>query len=170
MVLYVVRHGEAVEANGELVDEWRYLTGKGAKSAEVAGSAIAEHGPKPRLIITSPLVRAVQTAQIMAQYANRKNDLIVSGLLQNGSDLDELAQFVRNQATAKRVMVVGHEPLLGSLVAALLGKHDSVQLAKSACVALKLKADAPDQPADFLWYLVPGRKPVSSFKKAFLKK
>jgi len=170
MVLYVVRHGEAVDANDETVDEWRYLTDKGSKSVAVTGQAIAEHGPKPRLIITSPLVRAVQTGQIAMQYACRKHGLIVSGLLQNGSDPDDLVQFVRSQTAAKRVMVVGHEPLLGTLVSALLGKEEPVQLAKSGCVALKLKADEPDQPADFLWYLVPGKKPVSSFKKAFQKK
>jgi phosphohistidine phosphatase len=68
-------------------------------------------------------------------------------------------------------MLVGHEPQLGSLVAALLGREDAaIPLKKGACVALVLDPDMDDTPADFLWYLAPGRKRVTSFKKAFPQK
>jgi phosphohistidine phosphatase SixA len=65
-------------------------------------------------------------------------------------------------------MLVGHEPQLGSFVAALLGREDgTISLKKGACVALELDTEKDEKAADFLWYLVAGRKCITSFKKAF---
>ena len=167
MILYVLRHAEAVEAAEKLSDEWRYLTEKGIKSVARISQDLPRYGRKPRLIVSSPLVRAVQTAQIAAGQACRKNELIVSGLLQAGGDIAELQEFLRSRSEAKRVMVVGHEPHLGSLVASLLQTDEPIQLKKSGCVALEIDIGATDMPAKFLWYMLPGKKPVKSFKKAF---
>jgi phosphohistidine phosphatase len=127
---------------------------------------MADYCKMPRLIISSPLVRAVQTAQIVAAYAGRKNKLIVDGLLQAGSDLGAIQDLLRTHAKAKRIMVVGHEPHLGLLVAALLQKNDTIQLKKSGCVALEIDTDQPEKPAKFLFYMKPGGKTVTSFKTA----
>jgi phosphohistidine phosphatase len=166
MILYVMRHAEAVVANDDLPDEWRYLTEKGITSVAKVSQDIAKYGRKPRLIISSPLVRAVQTAQISAAYACRKNAMIVSGLLLATADLGELQEYLRTRAGAQQVIVVGHEPHLGSLVASFLQNEDSLQLKKGSCVALELDAEKPEQPAQFLWYMVPGKKPVTSLRKA----
>jgi phosphohistidine phosphatase len=171
MILYVLRHAEAVEASDILQDEWRYLTEKGRLAAKKVSSSIAKYSPKPRLTITSPLTRAVQTAEIAADKACRKNVIVASELLLPGADISELVEHIKGCRDAKRVLVVGHEPQLGSLVAALLGrKDDMIQLKKGACVTLKLDPDTEDKPANFLWYLVPGKRRTSSFKKAFSQK
>lgn len=170
MILYVLRHGEAIEANSDLSDEWRYLTHDGAKAVARVARDLPAYGRKPRLIVTSPLVRAVQTAQIAAGQACRKYNLIVSGLLRSGGDIDGLREFLASHAEAKRVMVVGHEPHLGSLVASLIQEEDAPQLKKGACVALELDIDDKDKPAKFLWCMEPGKKPVTSYRKAFASK
>ena len=170
MILYVMRHAEAVEGSDTLQDEWRYLTEKGRGAAKKTCTSIARTAPKPRLTITSPLTRAVQTAEIMAEKACRKNLVVASELLLPGADIDELVAHLKLKGCrdAKRVMLVGHEPQLGSLVTALLGRECGlVSLKKGACVALKLSPGADDKPAGFLWYLVPGKKRTTSFKKAF---
>lgn len=168
MILYVVRHAEAVERSDSLQDEWRHLTEKGRVAAKEMSSSIARSGPKPRLTITSPLTRAVQTAEIMAAKACRKNVVVASRLLLPGADIGELAAHLKSCTDARRVMLVGHEPQLGSLVATLLGRTDeAISLKKGACVSLKLAVDSDDKPAAFLWYLVPGKKRTTSFKKAF---
>jgi phosphohistidine phosphatase len=168
MILYIMRHAEAVEGSDILQDEWRYLTENGRSLAEKMSSAIAKYGPKPRLTITSPLTRAVQTAEIAAEKACRKNVVVASGLLLPGADTSELVTYLKSGKVAKRVLLVGHEPQLGSLVATLLGREDkTVSLKKGACVALELDIDKADKPAGFLWYMVPGKKSISSFKKAF---
>lgn len=170
MILYIMRHAEAVEGSEALPEEWRYLTEKGRSAAEQMSSAIAVSGPKPRLILSSPLLRAVQTAEIQAAKACRKKVVIASGLLSPGADMDELIAYLKKQNNAKRVMVVGHEPQLGTLVTELLGRADGgIALKKGACVALKLSPGRKPERS-FLWYMTPGEKRISSFKKAFPQK
>ena len=171
MILYVMRHAEAVEGSDTLQDEWRYLTEKGRSEAGKTCSMIAKIGPKPRLTMTSPLTRAVQTAEIAAGKACRKNVVVASELLLPGADINKLILHIKECKDAKRVMVVGHEPQLGLLVAALLGREDMViSPKKGACVALKLNPETDDRPAGFLWYLTPAKKRTSSLVKAFPQK
>ena len=171
MILYIMRHAEAVEASDTLQDEWRYLTEKGRAAAEKVSSKIAGYGPKTRLTITSPLTRAVQTAEIAAAKACRKNVVVSSELLLPGADISELVTHLKGCNDARRVMLVGHEPQLGLLVAALLGReNDTIALKKGACVTLKLDPGTDNKPASFLWYLVPGKNRITSFKKAFPQK
>lgn len=168
MIVYVMRHAEAVEAGGALQDEWRYLTEKGRQAAELVSAALVKHGPKPRLTITSPLTRAVQTAEIAAAKACRRNLVMASSLLLPGGDIDELVRYLKGCADAKRILLVGHEPQLGNVVARLLGRPGrAMVLKKGACVALKYDAGKGETPAEFLWYQLPGKKPVTSLKKAF---
>jgi phosphohistidine phosphatase len=168
MILYVVRHAEAAEESDVLQDEWRYLTGNGRSAAGKMSSAITKIGPKTRLTITSPLTRAVQTAEIMTQKACRKNVVISSGLLLPGGDISELVTYLKGCGDCKRVMVVGHQPQLGTLIATLLGRDEAkIELKNGACVALELDPDNDEKPAVFLWHLAPGKKRNTSFKKAF---
>jgi len=168
MILYVMRHAEAVEGSDTLQDEWRYLTEKGRATAEKMSTAIVRIGPKSRMTITSPLTRAAQTAEIAARRACRRNIVMASELLLPGGNIEELIAHLNGCENSKRVMVVGHEPQLGSLVATLLGRTDNaISLKKGACVALELDPKKGDKPADFLWYLAPGRKKITSFKRAF---
>jgi phosphohistidine phosphatase len=170
MILYVMRHAEAVEGSESLQDEWRYLTEKGRSMAEKMSSGISKFGPKTRLTVTSPLTRAVQTAEIAAEKACRKNVVVASKLLLPGADVSELVEYIKGCGDAKRVMLVGHEPQLGSLVAVLLGRESEIILKKGACVVLDVDPAKEDKPAAFLWYLVPGKKRITSFKKAFPQK
>ncbi len=168
MIVYVVRHAEAVEESDTLQDKWRFLTENGRSVAKKMSVLISKYGPKTRLTITSPLTRAAQTAEITAENACRRNVVVASELLLPGADIGPLIAHLKECKDAKRAMLVGHEPQLGILVAALLGREgDTISLKKGACVALKLDPDSADKPAGFLWYLAPGKKRVTSFKKAF---
>lgn len=165
MVLYIVRHAEAEVGSQHRPDEWRHLTEKGRKTAAITAKTIGELGAKPRRIITSPLVRSVQTAEIAVAFACRKHSVESSALLLPGNSVDELAEYLKSCDDSGRCMLVGHEPQLGMLVTALLGREEKIELKKGACVALKLGKHG--KPAEFLWYLVPGKKPLTSIKKAF---
>jgi phosphohistidine phosphatase len=168
MKLYIMRHAEAVEGSDILRDEWRYLTEKGRAAARAISSAIVKYGPKPRLTVTSPLTRAVQTAEIVGGKACRRNVIVASELLLPGARIEDLVAFLRKHREAKRVILVGHEPQLGTIVATLLGcQGAAITLKKAACVALDFDPDKDGKPAAFLWYLAPGRKRTTSFKKAF---
>ncbi len=170
MILYIIRHAAAVEGSDTLQDEWRYLTEKGRLTAEKMSSSIAKIGPKPRLTISSPLTRSIQTAEIMAANACRKNVVVTSSLLLPGADVGQLIAHIKTCGDAKRVMLVGHEPQLGLLVARLSGREDkAITLKKGACVAFEFNPGKDYKPAVFNWYLEPGKKQkrIMSINKAF---
>ena len=168
MKLYVIRHAEAVEASKTLKDEWRYLTESGRTAAKSVSAAIVKYGSKPRLTLTSPLTRAVQTAEFIAAKACRRNVVQASSLLLPSGKVEDLIVYLQGCQESKRVVVVGHEPQMGALVAKLLGLEAPVELKKAGCVALVLEPGK--DIAEFLWYQVPGKKCVSSLKKAFTTK
>src|SRR2546430_11661674 len=66
MQLYVVRHGIVVESGEGIPDEWRPLTDKGRRRFQKMARTFAKLGRRLDLILTSPLVRAMQTAEILA--------------------------------------------------------------------------------------------------------
>lgn len=168
MIVYVMRHAEAVEASDTLADEWRYLTEKGRQAAHKASSKLASLSPKPRLTLTSPLTRAVQTAEIAALHACRKNSVVATPLLLPDAEVAELAEKVKECATHKRLLLVGHEPLLGQLIATLLEREElAITLKKGAYVALELDPGKTGKPAHFLYYATPGKGRITSLKKAF---
>jgi phosphohistidine phosphatase len=170
MILYILRHAEAVSPKEGILDDWRYLTENGRADAEKMASQIIKYGPKTRLTITSPLTRAVQTAEIVSRKACRKNTIIASELLLPGVGVEGIADHLNSCRQAKRIMLVGHEPQLGLLTAKLLGlSAETVSLKPGSCVALELAADKEEKKAQFLWYLVPGKKRIMTLKKAFSK-
>lgn len=166
MILYMMRHAEAVEAREDLKDEWRYLTGKGRTRAAETAAAVVRLGPKPRLTLTSPLTRAVQTAEIAARTACRRNRVVATELLLPGGDIAALISCIYENSKAGRVMLVGHEPQLGALAAALLSRNEGeISLQKGACLALELDRGNKGDHVEFLWYQAPGKKTVTSLRK-----
>ena len=106
MVLYVVRHGEAEDGSERVADEWRHLSVKGRKNSAIIAKAIADLGSKPRQIITSPLSRAVQTAEIAVAYACRKHNVETTALLLPGGEVAELVKYIKNCDDDGRVMLM----------------------------------------------------------------
>jgi phosphohistidine phosphatase len=144
------------------------LTEKGKINADDLGKRLARHRLGSCQIISSPLVRAVQTAQIVAVRCGRKCRLETSGLLLSDADEWELIKHLHDHSDLKNVMLVGHEPHLGLLVAALLKSGEAIQLKKGSCVVLEIEPGQPDKSARFHSYIVAGKKPVKSKKKAFI--
>ena len=171
MKIYILRHAEAVDASGassSVPDEWRYLTEKGCRSAENAGKRLAKQGKSARLIVSSPLVRAVQTAQIVAGRIGKKCRVEINGLLLPGADVSGVVDYLHGLAETECVVLVGHEPQLGELTMALLKHEAAIQLKKTGCVELNLNSAKLDKPARFVSYMIPGRKRITSLKKAIM--
>ncbi len=171
MILYIMRHAEAVERSDSSMDEWRYLTEKGRKVAEKIASSLQKTASRSGVIISSPMVRAVQTAEIMARKACRKSSVITSGLLLPGAEIEQLVACLKDYSRAGNVMLVGHEPHLGSLVTSLLRLDEtSIALKKGGCAVIEFDPEKTNRPAHFLCYLPPGKKRITSLKKAFPQK
>lgn len=108
------------------------------------------------LIVTSPLVRAVQTAELLAAGLDYDGELAVSRELAPGFDREGLARLLAGRPGASHVAIVGHEPDVGRVVADLLGRPEAVPLRKGMAVALEL--DPATGTARLRWVVHRGEK------------
>ena len=138
MELLLIRHGEAVDDAGPLGDEGRWLTAKGRKTTrKVARWLAADDARQPREIWTSPLVRAVQTAEIVASAARLTGEISAVSELSPAKALEGVLRRLSRHVGVGQLALVGHEPLLSSIAEALLGTALAPgALKKSGVVAL----------------------------------
>jgi phosphohistidine phosphatase len=155
MKLYVMRHGPAEDDSATGRDADRALTTAGRERVRAIAAALMEKGEAPFMVLSSPLVRALETAEIVAevtQLARRAREepkaqiggatgaVEIRRELGMGSDkLGLLAELVRAQR--KRVMIVGHEPDLSMLVTSLIGHPPDGGMQKGMVVGVKLLPD-----------------------------
>jgi phosphohistidine phosphatase len=138
MMILLVRHGRAVEEAPGLGDEGRWLTAKGRKrTRKVARWLGAREKRTPTAIWTSPLVRAVQTAEIVAAEIGLEGEVEACEALRPGRDPGDLVARLHEQPKDGVLALVGHEPSLSLIAGALLGEATGASLRKSgvACVA-----------------------------------
>ena len=131
--LLLIRHGEAVDAGPDVNDGGRWLTAHGR--AETARTGKYLQGHPPTALITSPLVRAVQTAEIVATFATPDGPITVLPALALG-DVAAIVRFVAAWSGDGHPALVGHEPTLSEVVVALLKHRRWPGFEKSAAVAL----------------------------------
>src|SRR5579875_3464887 len=95
MQLYLLRHGIAEENSASGDDADRKLTSEGRKKLRQVMEAAAEAGVAPSLIVTSPLKRAIETAEIAQQVFKYKDDLMHSGALAPNATVEQAWREIR---------------------------------------------------------------------------
>ncbi len=142
MMLYFCRHGIAAEAQGKMGDALRPMTPGGVKKFRKAARGFVEMGPKVSHVLTSPLLRARQTAEILTEaleQEERQVKLEISESLAPGTKLEAFLQTLRGLKNMAGVVAVGHEPTLSEWVKGLCfdGKG-SVEMKKGAIAGIEL--------------------------------
>jgi phosphohistidine phosphatase len=158
MKLYVIRHAIAIERGGGIADEDRYLTARGRESFRLNAKAFAKKGIIPDCIVTSPLVRCVQTADILVEALAFSGELKVARDLAPGFDLQGLYRVISSCAGAQKIAIIGHEPDLGILVESLLKLEGAFSLKKGMIVALDLDPQQKNMPGRLNWIMHKGKK------------
>ena len=121
LALFLARHGEA-ESAGFAPDAQRALTDSGRRHVRAVGRLLAEDPEAIDLVITSPLVRAVQTAEILAGELHFDGPIRAEHDIANPASLEALTALATEVPPHVRgVLVVGHEPTMGIWAQALLG-------------------------------------------------
>ena len=157
MKLYVMRHGPAEDSSPTGRDGDRALTPDGRDRTRSVARALLAEGEAPLTIISSPLVRALQTAEIVAAVSDLERRVRVAKdaggapgaveirreMAPGGDALGLVLELARSGR--KRAMVVGHEPDLSMLVARLAGRHPEQGMLKSMVVGIKV--DPPPRDA-----------------------
>lgn len=138
MDLYFLRHGKAIDPRspGCPDDFHRVLTAQGIQEMEAEADALARFGVRPDRILTSPLVRARETATIVAERLDCEKALVVNDLLAPGCDLERLTKLLQEHAAANSVFVVGHEPDLSTLIGNVIGRSGANIDMKKGALAL----------------------------------
>lgn len=122
MRVVLVRHAEAVDSHHVASDAVRYLTDGGRRTARRVGAALVERGVVPTRIYTSPLVRAVQTAEILAAAADLDGPVEVWPPLAGGTTAQALGVLDNGHIEdAETVLLVGHEPSIRTMAGHLTG-------------------------------------------------
>ncbi len=145
-----MRHGPAEDYAPSGRDFDRALTSSGRDRVRSVAQKLAEMDEMPKLVIASPLVRAQQTAEIVAKELKTAPIETERDLAPGGDGVT----FVRSAATLgrKRLMIVGHEPDLSDLVSQLLGAPFGFDMLKAMVVGLRL---VPSEKTELRFVLDP---------------
>lgn len=160
MRIHFIRHAQAFGRTSEVADELRGLSCRGRKRFRQVAACLAKMELAPDLIVTSPKVRAVQTAEILAGLLRFNGEVRIYPLLACGPDVATLDTLLDDCAPLEEVVIVGHEPGLGSTVAALLQLSDPCSLSKGGVVSLKLVRRNSGLSATLMSMVTGGGKPV----------
>jgi phosphohistidine phosphatase len=154
MELYLLRHGVAEESSAELPDTERALTNDGRRKLRQVLEAAAAAGLDPTLILTSPLRRAVQTADIAQDVLNYKGEVLRTNALAPGATAEQVWEEVRVHRDEQRLLLVGHNPLFSELSGYLLGSNNiQVDFKKGAVLRIDLERFPPKPKGVLRWYL-----------------
>lgn len=147
MQLYIVRHGIAIDREDPQCppDPDRYLTEEGVEKTKGVARGLAALGATGDLFLTSPYVRAVQTAEIVASTLGyEKQKIRRTDSLLPGTEPSLLFRELAKDKQTSAVLVFGHAPHLDDLIATAVGAKKHVTELKKAGVALiELKRISP---------------------------
>ena len=160
MKLLIVRHGQAGDrerfAAAGQPDELRPLTKEGAREMKAIARALHRVVATIDTLATSPLVRARQTADVIAKEYGAS--IVETAALEPGSRFEAFEAWARRGATGTVTAVVGHEPHLSGLVAWLVGDAGDarVDLKKAGACLLEFDGLPTRGSGTLRWLLSPG--------------
>jgi phosphohistidine phosphatase len=127
MILYFLRH-ELADNRSDWTgdDRKRPLTKEGKERMSRSARTLAALDLKLDAILTSPLTRARQTAEIAAQELELEDRLVEDGRLGPGFGVEAISEIVKEYPKAKALLLVGHEPDFSNTVSALTGGSEIV--------------------------------------------
>lgn len=154
--LYLIRHGIAEERGPDYPDDRkRPLTDRGIEALRSAARGLDGLGVTFDLILTSPLVRTRQTADVIAEGLGKKSRIVgCDALAPEGTPAAVVKELARYDK-ASRMALVGHEPNMGELAAHLLGARVSIPFKKGAVCRIDFDDRAARGAGELRWFLPP---------------
>lgn len=154
--LYLIRHAIA-EERGEAWpdDNKRPLSEDGISRMRKAARGLARLGVSLDVLLTSPLVRTRQTAEIVAAAVDSRPAIVNAESLAPGGSYGAVVADLEKQGRKTRIALVGHEPNIGELAARLIGSRHAIEFKKGAICRIDVDAIPPTGPGALRWLLTP---------------
>jgi phosphohistidine phosphatase len=155
-VIYLVRHGIAEDRSASGRDEDRVLTRDGAEKMQRAAAGLAWLDVKPDAIWSSPLRRALQTAEFVRDAIAPGLELVTEPRLRPEADVDAMLHRLQAASGVQALMLVGHEPSISALASALLTGTTSgarMPFKPGSTFAVELTSFPPTGRGSLRWFL-----------------
>ena len=154
--LYLIRHAIAAERGDEWPDEGaRPLTESGVARFTEVVKGLVWLGVQIDEIFTSPLVRARQTADLLARGLGGTATVKMLEALSPGHEPRAVMDALGRAARRRRIALVGHEPDLGELAAHLLGAPRAIPFKKGGVCMISVQGLTGRRPGELAWLLPP---------------
>ena len=154
--LYLIRHGVAEERGEAWPDDAkRPLTQDGMSKLRKSARALKNLGVVLDVIVTSPLVRTRQTAEIFAAGLDPHPHVVTAESLEPGGAVAAVLSDLEKQAKRGHIALVGHEPGIGELAARLVGTRHAIPFKKGAVCRIDVEGLPSPGPGDLRWFLTP---------------
>jgi phosphohistidine phosphatase len=156
MEIYLFRHGIAEDGEPGQPDSARQLTDEGRKKTADVLKLARKSGVRPTLILTSPYIRARQTAAIAADELGYKHEVLnVDSLVPHGSP-EKVWSDIRDHGGEAAILLAGHEPLMNRIVAYLLNSPAlRVEMKKAALIRIDVDSIGAAPHGTLRWMIVP---------------
>jgi len=158
MDLFILRHAEAGKAMpGRARDVERPLTAEGKEELEDVARALSRLKIRPDHIISSPLKRCRETANIVAKALKERDKVEFWDELKPEGSKQELYKRLSNMKPESIVLCIGHEPYLTQAVNDVMGHQGppKIVLRKSGLARLSIKTFSPKVEGELRWLLTP---------------
>lgn len=136
MQVFLIRHADSVPETVAVRDPHRNLTAHGRTQARALGERMRWHDCSPTHVWTSPLVRAVQTAELVCNGMNPELTVDSTPGLAPDGPLREVVAALKALPPLSGVMLVGHEPSLSAIGALIVGDRTFGAIAKAEAVRI----------------------------------
>lgn len=154
--LYLIRHGVAAERGSDYPDDSkRPLTSDGIAKLRREAKALAALGVDFDQIISSPLVRTKQTAEVFSQILPSNPPIAMSDALAPAGTPAAVFQEIAKYMRKGRIALVGHEPNIGELAARLIGARTPIEFKKGAICRIDFEVLPPKGQGMLCWLLPP---------------
>ena len=154
MEIYLVRHGAAFSKEE---DPERHLNNDGVDQCHLTGRALKRLEIQLDLIVSSPKARARQTAEIIAEEVGySRAEIKITEALEPTALPKDTISYLNDFADVKRIMLVGHLPLLGHLASELLINTSQISFYFEPGAVCQINTEQPHAFAgDLCWFLTP---------------
>ncbi len=156
MLIFILRHAIAEDAAPGGRDSDRALTSEGRDKLRSVLKRASKAIETPSLILSSPYVRARQTAEIAASALGYTESIVNTGALTPDAAPHQVWEEIRTHRDAERILLASHEPLVSQLVSYLLGAPAlQVEMKKAALVCIEIVTFRGEPRGVLKWMLTP---------------